>query len=143
MKTSRSLWFVLAVLLVSSACSAENNPSAGGAGPTASIAVVTRAGPSEFAARVDAPGVVTINVHVPDEGHIAGTDLTIPFDSITESTELPVDLDAPLAVYCRSGNMSASAVNDLAAMGYTDIVELEGGFNAWLESGRPLEPGTG
>ena len=93
----------------------------------------------EFADRIDTPGVVTINVHVPDEGNIAGTDLVIPYDEIADSTELPSDLDTPLAVYCRSGNMSATAVTDLRALGYTDIVELDGGFNAWVDAGRTLE----
>lgn len=92
----------------------------------------------EFAERIDQPGVVTINVHVPDEGNLAGTDLSIPFDQISGSEELPADLDTPLAVYCRSGNMSADAVDDLAALGYTDVVELQGGFNAWVDEGRPL-----
>jgi rhodanese-related sulfurtransferase len=83
--------------------------------------------------------VVTINVHVPNEGSIAGTDLTIPYTEIAASTALPADLATPLAVYCRSGNMSADAVRDLTALGYTNIVELEGGFNAWKSSGRVLE----
>lgn len=100
------------------------------------------ASPATFAERIDAPGVVTINVHIPDEGSIAGTDLTIPFDRISTSTELPDDLDTPLAVYCRSDNMSADAVDDLEALGYTDIVELDGGFVAWEASGRPLEPAS-
>ena len=95
--------------------------------------------PAAFAERVDAAGVVTINVHTPDEGSIPGTDLAIPFDEITSSNELPDDLDTPLAVYCRSGNMSADAVEDLEALGYTDIVELDGGFDAWEASGRELE----
>ena len=98
--------------------------------------------PDAFAARVDDTGVVTINVHTPDEGSIPGTDLTIPFDRISASRELPADLDTPLAVYCRSGNMSADAVDDLEALGYTDIVELEGGFNAWEASGRELVPSS-
>jgi rhodanese-related sulfurtransferase len=98
------------------------------------------ASPDAFAERVAAAGVVTINVHTPDEGSIPGTDLEIPFDEIASSNELPADLDAPLAVYCRSGNMSADAVEDLEALGYTDIVELDGGFNAWEASGRELEP---
>ncbi len=88
--------------------------------------------------------MVTINVHTPDEGSIAGTDLTIPFDRVATSSELPDDLSTPLAVYCRSDNMSADAVDDLEALGYTDVVELDGGFNAWTAAGRPLEPtGTG
>ena len=100
-------------------------------------------GPDVFAVRIEEPDVVTINVHVPDEGSIAGTDLTIPFDQISESSDLPDDRDTPLAVYCRSDNMSADAVNDLEALGYTDIVELDGGFDAWVASGRPLEPAPG
>ncbi|MGK2949645.1 MAG: rhodanese-like domain-containing protein [Acidimicrobiales bacterium] len=83
--------------------------------------------------------MVAINVHTPNEGSIAGTDLTIPFDEISTSNELPADRDTPLAVYCRSGNMSEGAVDDLENMGYTSIVELDGGFNAWTEAGRPLE----
>jgi rhodanese-related sulfurtransferase len=100
----------------------------------------TLVGPSAFAERIGEPGVVTINVHVPDQGSIAGTDLTIPFDEIATSSALPSDLGTPLAVYCRSGNMSADAVRDLQALGYTDIVELDGGFNAWVAAGRVLEP---
>ena len=40
-----------------------------------------------------------------------------------------------------SRNMSAEAAQTLSAMGYTDIVELDGGMRAWSESGRPLESG--
>ncbi len=36
--------------------------------------------------------------------------------------------------------MSADAVRDLVAMGYTDIVELQDGYTAWTAAGRPLEP---
>jgi rhodanese-related sulfurtransferase len=110
--------------------------------PSAATAATSPAlvGPDEFARRIEAPGVVTINVHTPDEGSIAGTDLTIAFDQITTSSELPDELSTPLAVYCRSDNMSADAVDDLKTLGYTDIVELDGGFNAWVEAGRALEP---
>jgi phage shock protein E len=96
--------------------------------------------PDAFAERVDTAGVVTINVHTPDEGSIPGTDLAIPFDEIASSNELPDDVQTPLAIYCRSGNMSAEAVDDLEALGYDDIVELDGGFEAWAASGRELEP---
>ncbi|MFN0090295.1 MAG: rhodanese-like domain-containing protein [Acidimicrobiales bacterium] len=54
------------------------------------------------------------------------------------SSELPNNRSTPLAVYCRSGNMSADAVDDLEALAYTDIVELDGGFNAWTRADRPL-----
>lgn len=95
-------------------------------------------GVDEFAARLEDPDVVVVNVHVPDEGNLPDTDVSIPFDEISESDALPADLDTPLAVYCKSGNMSADAVADMAALGYTDVVELDGGFDAWADAGRSL-----
>lgn len=144
--TTRSLILTGAVVMSCAsmlACGSENSAEPGDTPPSSAGADASAAqlvGPDEFAERIDQPEVVTINVHVPDEGNIAGTDEVIPFDQITDADALPDDLDTPLAVYCRSGNMSADAVRDLAAMGYTDIVELEGGFNAWVESGRELDP---
>lgn len=92
----------------------------------------------EFAATVSRPGVVTINVHVPDEGSIPGTDLWIPFDAVeARRDELPSPA-TPLAVYCRSGRMSAVAVETLARLGYEDVVELEGGMEGWKRGGRQL-----
>jgi len=38
--------------------------------------------PSEFAAATTKPNRVTINVHVPYEGDLPSTDLSIPFDEI-------------------------------------------------------------
>ncbi len=83
---------------------------------------------------------MTINVHVPDEGSIAGTDLWIPFDQIAARRDELPSTSTPLAVYCRSGRMSAIAVEALAGLGYASIVELDGGMIAWQEAGRPLLP---
>lgn len=142
---------VLAVgVLVGSACGSNTATGSSAAtgttqasGSTGAAAPVRLVGPDEFARRVEDPRVVTINVHIPNEGTIAGTDLAIPFDQITSATTLPAALTTPLAVYCRSGNMSAQAVRDLTARGYTDIVELDGGYNAWMQAGRTLQaPGS-
>lgn len=138
---------VLAVgVLVGSACgsnTATGPVAAPGttptSGPAGAVAPARLVGPDEFARRVEDPRVVTINVHIPNEGDIAGTDLDVAFDQINKATTLPAELATPLAVYCRSGNMSAKAVRDLTARGYTDIVELDGGYDAWIRSGRPLQ----
>jgi rhodanese-related sulfurtransferase len=81
---------------------------------------------------------VFVNVHIPFEGDIAGTDLSIPFDQITEPGNislLPADKDAKIVLYCRSGRMSAIAANSLQALGYTNLFDLEGGMIAWEQQG--------
>lgn len=103
--------------------------------PSAALLV----GPDEFAAAIAAPGRVTVNVHVPFEGDIVGTDLSIPFDQIAaQADRLPADRKTGLAIYCRSGPMSAIAAATLHDLGYTDVVELRGGMRAWQADGRPL-----
>ncbi len=139
MLRSRSLFVAVAaasVLIVG--CSTDSTGSGATDTTVAAAASPELLGVDEFAVAIENPGVVTINVHVPDEGGLPGTDLSIPFDQIDRSEELPTDLDTPLAVYCRSGNMSADAVRDLDSLGYTNVVELDGGFNAWVASGETL-----
>lgn len=85
------------------------------------------------------PESTTINVHVPYEGEIAGTDLFLPFHQIeAQQDRLPADRDTPLAIYCRSDRMSATAVETLSHLGFHDIAELDGGMVAWENSGRTL-----
>lgn len=92
--------------------------------------------PAEFAAATVDPNIVTINVHVPAADiQLDGTEMTMPFDNI-DTGSLPLDRDTPLAVYCRSGSMSAIAVQSLLDLGYTDIVELDGGTDAWAAAGQ-------
>jgi YVTN family beta-propeller protein len=78
-----------------------------------------------------------VNVHIPYQGEIPETDLLIPFNKITSRKnlkELP-DKDAPIVLYCRSGSMSTVAANELTRIGYNNIIELDGGFNAWNTAG--------
>lgn len=109
-----------------------------GSAPAAAVAV-RRLDPAAFEAA--SAGRMLINVHVPDEGSLPGTDLDLPYDQVADRAgELPADRATPLAIYCMSGNMSAIAGRELLALGYTDIVELDGGMQAWRSSGRTLLP---
>ena len=79
-----------------------------------------------------------VNVHIPYEGELPQTDLLIPYNEIGEYlAELPAK-DAPIVLYCRSGSMSTTAAKVLADEGYTDVMELDGGFNAWEAAGHEL-----
>lgn len=138
---SASWPWLLVVLLAVAACggSPPANDTGGVRATAASPAASRLLPPDAFAAAVSERRRITLNVHVPFEGDLPGTDLSIPYDQIrAASGRLPASRDTPLAVYCRSGRMSALAVRDLVALGYTDVVELAGGMQAWEQAGRPL-----
>lgn len=77
------------------------------------------------------PNTLLIDVHTPEQEHIDGTDIVVPYNEITSSAQLPDDKNAPIAVYCRTGNMSTVATQQLEQMGYTNIAHLAGGKEAW------------
>ncbi len=80
-----------------------------------------------------------VNVHVPYEGDIEQTDADLPYDQVEQQLgSFPSDRNAPIVVYCRSGRMSATAVETLVRLGYTNVWHLEGGFLAWERAGFPL-----
>jgi len=85
---------------------------------------------------------VFVNVHIPFEGDIANTDLSIPYDQIAEPSylsQLPTDTNAKIVLYCRSGRMSAVAAEVLVKQGYTNIWNLKDGMLDWEQSDYPLE----
>ena len=95
--------------------------------------------PTSLQARLKDPSTVLVNVHVPYEGEIPGTDAFIPYTEIAQRiSDLPSD-PSKLVIYCRSGNMSTEAAQELVAAGYTGFAELSGGFYAWQAAGLPLQ----
>jgi len=76
-----------------------------------------------------------VDVHIPEQEHIPGTDAFIPYNEITNySDRLPQDKNTPVLVYCRSGSMSREASLELQKMGYKTIYDLAGGINAYREA---------
>ncbi|MCH7667720.1 MAG: molybdopterin-synthase adenylyltransferase MoeB [Acidobacteria bacterium] len=49
------------------------------------------------------------------------------------------DIDTPVILYCAGGGRSALAARDLTAMGYSNVMSLEGGFDGWKTSGAGWE----
>ena len=83
-----------------------------------------------------------INVHTPFAGIITDTDLSIPYNEISVPEnlfQLPVDKNAKIVLYCRSGRMSELAAKELASLGYTNIWNLVGGMVEWEQAGYEIE----
>ncbi|MGC4115071.1 MAG: rhodanese-like domain-containing protein [Myxococcales bacterium] len=86
-------------------------------------------------------GFLLINVHVPYEGSIPGTDAHITYlDPNAIAAYVGTDLDRPVVVYCKSNYMSTIAGNDLVSRGYRAVRYLDGGMNGWKAAGYTLDP---
>lgn len=49
-----------------------------------------------------------------------------------------VDKKKPVYVYCLAGGRSAAAAEQMRSLGYTSVIELQGGTNAWRAANLPL-----
>ncbi len=76
-----------------------------------------------------------LDVRLPQEAEIAQlpfSDLLCPHRQVEEVTaQLPRDQD--ILVYCKVGGRSAHACETLAALGFTNLVNLDGGITAWAQ----------
>jgi rhodanese-related sulfurtransferase len=69
-----------------------------------------------------------LDVHIPEQRHIPGTDAFIDFRKIRENADkLPADKNTKIVVYCLGDGMSPIASETLIDMGYTQVYDLLGG----------------
>lgn len=77
-----------------------------------------------------------VDVHIPEQRHIADTDFILAYNDIEEIISALPDKNEKIVLYCRSGGMSNITARELAKRGYTNVFELKGGLNAWTAEGR-------
>lgn len=118
----RAIWLVGALLIIA-ACSPSATPTAtpSAENPASQPAVAHILTIDEFAdILAKQPTVYTVvNVHIPYEGEIEGTDMKIAYNDVNALTAALPDKDAPIILYCRSGNMSAQATRALVEVRFT------------------------
>ena len=82
-----------------------------------------------------------INVHIPVNGHIPGTDTDIAYNQLAALEQyIGTDKARQVVIYCMSDAMSNIVGPELAADGYCQISQLQGGMSAWQNAGYPVDP---
>lgn len=86
---------------------------------------------------------IIIDIREPEEyatGHLQGA-LNIPRGVLEfKIADLPqVSSDSDIILYCKTSGRSALATVSLESMGYHHVRAIDGGYQAWLEAGKPVE----
>lgn len=88
-------------------------------------------------------GTQFIDVREPDEYaavHAEGT-INIPLSEFAQRYS-EIDKERPTILICRSGARSMQAAQLLADNGHSDLTNLAGGTNAWVEADLPHTVGV-
>ncbi len=95
---------------------------------------------SELKEMMSVKDFLLIDVKIPEQVHIPGTDYFLPFDKIHLTIEqLGIDKSKKIVLYCRSGYTSSIAAEKLSEIGYANVSNLLGGVIAWRQSGGLVE----
>ena len=71
-------------------------------------------------------------------GYISGA-VNIPLETLFASLDQLPAKDTSIVIYCVSGHRGAVALMGMRLLGYTNVVNLGGGINAWKAAGLALE----
>jgi len=104
--------------------------------------VIPEQGPAEVEGRLRSPEPpVMIDVRDPDEyrdGHIEeATNISRGFLEFRVAAAA-ADPATPVVLYCQTGLRSMLAAKALHDLGYRNVVNLQGGYQKWAQSGLPV-----
>jgi molybdopterin/thiamine biosynthesis adenylyltransferase/rhodanese-related sulfurtransferase len=97
--------------------------------------------PFEAAQEIEGGDVVLVDTREPheyQEAHLEGGKLVPPGLLADEIAAAAPDRSTRTIVYCRSGNRSYKAAEQMRALGYEDVASMSGGILAWQEQGLPV-----
>jgi len=88
--------------------------------------------------------LVVLDVRTPEEfaeGHLEGAVLVDFYDADFADQLAALDPDVPYLVYCRSGNRSGQTLSVMEQLGFSSVVDVDGGIVAWTSAGLPVTGG--
>lgn len=85
------------------------------------------------------PGELTEQGRIPGSVHAPRGMLEFHADPETPYHLEPLQPTRPVLVYCAKGSRSALACLTLQQLGYREVVNLDGGFEAWRQAGHPID----
>lgn len=91
---------------------------------------------TEFSEKINPETEVLIDVRTPEEynaGHLNNALNYNWFDVDFAAKFKGVDKEKAIYLYCHSGNRSGKATHLLDSLGYKNVTNLTGGYNAWKE----------
>jgi sulfur-carrier protein adenylyltransferase/sulfurtransferase len=88
--------------------------------------------------RGDAVLLDTREPHEYEDSHLEGATLVPPATVSERISELVPDRSQRVILYCRVGNRSARAADQLQSLGYENVANVAGGIEAWQELGLPV-----
>lgn len=91
-----------------------------------------------FQSKID--GAQLLDVRTPaewNEGIIEGAIMADFYEDSFKSELEKLDKEVPVAVYCRSGGRSGSAMDIMKEMGFKEVYNLDGGIGAWNSANKP------
>lgn len=112
-----------------------------------SATTASKIGPDEFQKAIEAGNVQILDVRTAGEyqnGHIKDA-LQADMRNMDEFANRVQHMDKtkPVYMYCLVGNRSAYAANWMRENGFSAVVELQGGINAWKMYNKPVEGASG
>jgi len=96
------------------------------------------------AGRLLAASPTVVDVREPGEfadGHLPGA-VNIPrgvMEFKVDEHPALTERDRPLLIYCKAGGRGALAARTLLRMGFARVTNLAGGYDGWVQAGRPVE----
>ncbi|MBN9688912.1 MAG: rhodanese-like domain-containing protein [Verrucomicrobia bacterium] len=109
--------------------------------PAAPAAVTKNVDVAKFEQLLSGTNVVILDVRTSAEyaeGHLTNSVLLDYRSPDFAAQVAKLDKSKQYLVHCAGGGRSARACTKMESLGFTNLVNLEGGYGAWKEAGKPV-----